>query len=85
MTNQAVSGLLKNTKYYAQVWGTSNKGLGSASPIVSFTTTGTGTGPQPFWMKISGVWRQVLPWIKVAGVWRPATPWMKINGTWRSN
>ena len=85
VTNQAVSGLLKNTKYYAQVWSTSNKGLGSASPIISFTTTGTGTGPQPVWMKISGVWRQVLPWIKVAGVWRPATPWMKINGTWRSN
>ena len=86
VTNQALGGLKPNTTYYAQVWSQSNNGLGSASPIISFTTTGGSGGVKPEWIKVNGVWKKVTQvWIKVNGVWKPVTTsWQKRGGVWRA-
>ncbi|AYD86175.1 hydrolase [Microbacterium phage Burro] len=83
---QALGGLSAATKYYAQVWSNSSNGLGSSSPIIDFTTTGSGGLANPYWIKVAGTWRKVIQcWVKVGGVWMPAIPWKKISGVWRVN
>ena len=61
--SQVITGLVGSTGYYASVWTETDKGLGSSSPLVSFTTTGGGGSTSGIWMsgadgipKFSGVW-----------------------------
>lgn len=85
-TSQALGSLASNTKYYAQVWSTSNNGLGSASVIISFTTTG-GSGTTPAeWYNDNGVFRKVSRvWYNDGGVWKPVlVSWYNDNGIWRT-
>jgi len=83
---QLLDGLNPATQHYVQVWSTSNNGLGSASAIVGFVTTGVPIGQGGFseWKKINGVWKHGTPWKNIGGVWKSGKRWKKIAGVWKS-
>ena len=78
-----MDGLQPGTKYYVQVWSNSNNGLGSYSPVTSFTTTGTAPSASSMWVRVGGVWRQGTLHLRVGGVWKAVTPWVRVSGSWR--
>ena len=82
--SRAFEGLTPGTLHYAQVWTNSNNGLGSFTPVATFTTTGSSGGSgTSLWMKVSGVWKHGTLWMKVGGVWKQGVLWQKVGGTWK--
>lgn len=53
--SQVVTGLTPATQYYASVWTETDKGLGSSSPVLAFSTTGGGGSTSGLWLDIAGV------------------------------
>lgn len=45
------------------------------------------SGPPPtnsiVWIKVAGVWKQIIVWFNVSGVWKQTTPFIKITGIWK--
>jgi hypothetical protein len=34
------------------------------------------------WLKVSGVWEEIVVWLNVGGTWKTSTPFIKVAGTW---
>lgn len=77
---QVVDALIPATQYYATVWTVTDKGLGSSSAVLAFSSTGGGGSTSGVWIDVGGVPKFAEVWLDVAGVPRLTEVWIDVSG-----
>ena len=77
---QVVDTLLPATQYYATLWTVTDNGLGSASNVLSFNTSGGGGSTSGVWIDVGGVPKFAEVWLDVGGVPKLTEVWIDIGG-----
>lgn len=80
-TGQVIDGLDDNKTYYALVWAESDKGRGSISNVVSFSTGSASESDSGIWIDVDGVPKFAEVWIDVDGVPKLCEVWIDVDGT----